>query len=382
VRSRPQRNSFHRFTVDRHLVEAVVQASRLTRSVSRPDLLLVGALLHDLGKGYPGDHTRAGVVLVEKIAPRLGFSPDDVDVLVAMVREHLLLPSVATSRDLSDPVTIDTVARAVGSVEVLELLAALTKADSIATGESVWSTWKEELLDELVRRVDAQLRGETVPARSAVADDPERRAFVDRAGGAVLVEVDPSGTGITVVAPDRPGLLAAIVGLLSVRGQSVLSTVATTDANGVAVDTFTFRPQFDREPDWTGIQAELLAVLDGAIDLDARVDERARRYGGIRTTAARPPDPVVLVHVEAASDATVVEVRSPDDVGVLFRIARTFTGLGLDIHQARAVTLGHEVVDTFYVRGDDRRPVDDRAPEITAALLEMLQGQDTPATQR
>jgi [protein-PII] uridylyltransferase len=84
----------------------------------------------------------------------------------------------------------------------------------------------------------------------------------------------------------------------------------------------------------------------------------------------------VLVHRAAASDATVVEVRSPDVVGVLYLIARTLTDLGLDIHQARAVTLGSAVVDTFYVRDHDGRPVDDRAPEITAALLELLRGLD------
>jgi [protein-PII] uridylyltransferase len=104
----------------------------------------------------------------------------------------------------------------------------------------------------------------------------------------------------------------------------------------------------------------------------ARVEDRAHRYRPTTGTAARPPEPVVLVHLEAASDATVVEVRSADDVGVLFRIARTFTDLGLDIRQARAVTLGQEVVDTFYVCGADGRAVDGRAEEITAALLEML----------
>ncbi len=125
VRSRPQRNSFHRFTVDRHLVEAVVEAARLTRRVARPDLLLVGAWLHDLGKGYPGDHTDAGVGLIQRVAPRMGFDAPDTAILTTLVREHLLLASVATSRDLSDPVTIDAVARAVGDREVLELLAAL-----------------------------------------------------------------------------------------------------------------------------------------------------------------------------------------------------------------------------------------------------------------
>jgi [protein-PII] uridylyltransferase len=371
VRSRPQRNSFHQFTVDRHLIEAVVEAARLTRQVARPDLLLAGALFHDLGKGYPGDHTDAGVDLVQRIAPRLRFTPEDTAVLTALVREHLLLASVATSRDLSDPVTIDTVARAVGDREVLELLAALTKADSLATGSSAWSTWKEELIDTLVERVEARLAGHDVPA-PVDAPDATRRARVERAAGGVLVEAEPGS--VAVVAPDRPGLLATIVGVLSAHGQSVRSAAATTDDSGVAVDEFTVQAEFDREPDWNRFRDELEAALRDELDVAARVADRVERYRSNRCLAASPPEAVVLVHLEAASDSTVVEVRSADDVGVLFRIARTFTDLDLDIRQARAVTLGQEVVDTFYVCDPRGAPVDDRASEITAALMEMLAG--------
>lgn len=373
VRSRPQRNSFHQFTVDRHLIEAVVQASRLTREVARPDLLLAGALFHDLGKGYPGDHTDAGVELVQRLAPRLRFSPTDTEALTTLVREHLLLASVATSRDLSDPVTIDAVARAVNDREVLEVLAALTKADSLATGASAWSSWKEELIDTLVERVDARLQGQDAPAPIA-APDADRAALVARAAGGVLVE--PGETSVTVVAPDRPGLLATIVGLLAARGQSVRSAAATTDPSGVAVDEFTVQADFDREPDWDGFRADLEAALHGELDVAARVSARAERYRSSRSLAATPPAAVVLVHLEAASDATVVEVRSADDVGVLFRIARTFTDLDLDIRQARAVTLGQEVVDTFYVCDAAGATVDGRAEEITAALMRMLSGTD------
>jgi [protein-PII] uridylyltransferase len=369
VRSRPQRNSFHQFTVDRHLIEAVVEAARLTRQVARPDLLLAGALFHDLGKGYPGDHTDAGVELVQRIAPRLRFTPEDTAVLTALVREHLLLASVATSRDLADPVTIDTVARAVGDHEVLELLAALTKADSLATGVSAWSAWKEELIDTLVARVDLRLQGQDV-APPPDAASAARRARVERAAGGLLVEAEPGS--VAVVAPDRPGLLATIVGLLAARGQSVRSAAATTDEAGVAVDEFTVQADFDREPDWEGFRSDLEAALRDELDVAARVAARAERYRSNRSLAATPPAAVVLVHLEAASDATVVEVRSADDVGVLFRIARTFTDLDLDIRQARAVTLGQEVVDTFYVCDADGAPVDDRAEEITAALMGML----------
>ena len=146
VRSRPQRNSYHRFTVDRHLVEAAAAAAALTSRVSHPDLLLLGALLHDLGKGQPGDHTANGVELVGRIGPRLGLPAADVEVLTALVCHHLLLPDVATRRDLADPATATTLARAVGTGTMLELLHALTEADALATGAAAWSGWKAGLV--------------------------------------------------------------------------------------------------------------------------------------------------------------------------------------------------------------------------------------------
>ena len=180
VRSKPQRNSYHRFTVDRHLVEAAAAAAGLTRRVARPDLLLLGALLHDIGKGVPGDHTQTGMVLVAELAPRLGLPREDVAVLVSLVEHHLLLPDVATRRDLSDPATARAVADAVGSAEVLELLHALTEADAAATGPAAWSTWKAGLVGDLVRRTAALLAGTPPPAPVPLAD--WQTELVDRPG--------------------------------------------------------------------------------------------------------------------------------------------------------------------------------------------------------
>jgi [protein-PII] uridylyltransferase len=150
VRSRPQRNAFHTYTVDRHLLQTVANASELMRGVSRPDLLLVGALLHDIGKGYPGDHTEAGIELVDSIGARMGFPPEDVAIIRALIEHHLLLSETATRRDISDPRTAANVAAAVGDPVTLELLVALTEADSRATGPAAWSSWKATLIEELV----------------------------------------------------------------------------------------------------------------------------------------------------------------------------------------------------------------------------------------
>ena len=98
----------HRFTLDRHLVQAAYEATRYAREVARPDLLLLGALLHDIGKGLPGDHSIVGAPIAAEIATRIGLPPADVATIEKLVRLHLLLPDVATRRDLGDPVTIAT----------------------------------------------------------------------------------------------------------------------------------------------------------------------------------------------------------------------------------------------------------------------------------
>ncbi|KWX10945.1 protein-PII uridylyltransferase, partial [Carbonactinospora thermoautotrophica] len=203
VRCRPQRNPVHRFTVDRHLVETAVQAAALTRRVARPDLLLVGALLHDIGKGWPGDHLATGEAIVRDLAPALGFDAADTDVLARLVRHHLLLMHTATRRDLDDPATVDAVVKAVGSVEVLELLHALTEADALATGPTVWTAWRRGLVEELVARTYSALHGRPVPAAPALS--PAQRALARNGEFAVTLEPQAHTATLTVVAPDRVG---------------------------------------------------------------------------------------------------------------------------------------------------------------------------------
>jgi [protein-PII] uridylyltransferase len=162
VRCRPQRNAVHRFTVDRHLVETAVRASALTRRVQRPDLLLVAALLHDIGKGWPGDHSVVGETIARDMAARIGFGEADVEVLATLVRHHLLLVETATRRDLDDPATVRSVADVIRSASTLELLHALTEADALATGPAAWSAWRGTLVADRVKRVAGVLAGEAV----------------------------------------------------------------------------------------------------------------------------------------------------------------------------------------------------------------------------
>ena len=367
VQYRPQRNAYHRFTVDRHLWEAAANAAALTRNVRRPDLLLVGALLHDIGKGFPGDHTEVGIEVVGRIAPRLGFLPSDVAVLQELVRLHLLLPDVATRRDLDDPATVEHVAREVRSVDTLELLAALTEADSLATGSSAWSDWKSGLVADLVRRASFVLRAGT----GARAPDPAPRTVaVDLPNG-----LHGKGHRCTVVYPDRPGLFAKAAGVLALHGLDVRSATAAPAEDGRAVEVFDVEPAFGGAPDWARVAADLDAVLDGRMALADRLIERSRSYARrYRRTAARPADPRVLIDNAASDRATVVEVRAPDGVAVLHRITNALANCRLDVRVARVSTLGHEVVDAFYVvdRTGAKVTDDEALDAIQAAVLREL----------
>ncbi|HEX2192640.1 MAG TPA: ACT domain-containing protein, partial [Acidimicrobiales bacterium] len=375
VRHRPQRNAYHRFTVDRHLCEAAAEAASLGGRVARPDLLVVGAWLHDLGKGYAGrpghseDHSVAGAEVVEGLATRMGFGPADVAVLVAMVRHHLLLADAATRRDLDDPATAESVADAVGDTATLELLHALTEADSAATGPAAWSHWKEGLVDTLVSRVAAVLSGEA-PA-SGQFPGPAHLALVARMREEGQVAIDARGPSLTVAAPDRPGLFCRVAGTLTVHGLDVLAARAWSGEDGVAVEDFRVEAVNGGEPQWEAVERDLRRTLAGRLSLEARLAERARAYAGrTRLAVAVPTGTRVTVTNDASDTSTVVEVRAPDRVGTLYRITRALADLELDIRHAKVSTLGPEVVDVFYVvSGSGEKITDpDHVAEIERAV--------------
>lgn len=351
VRSRPQRNAYHRFTVDRHLCEAAAEAAKLTRRVRRPDLLLVGTWLHDIGKGFPGDHTETGVRIVTDVATRMGFPPDDVATLARLVDNHLLLAETATRRDLGDPATIAAVAARVPSADELDLLEALTCADSIATGTSAWSTWKAGLVAELVERV----KGGLARTESLTATPPTEAQRALMARGTLAVDYD--GSRVTVVAPDRPGLLGVVAGALSANGLRIRTATATSEG-AMAVQVYEVEP--GRPVESARLAADVATYLADPGALEVKLRQRARGDGLRRAIVTAAP--YVAFDNDTTPRATIVEVRMPDELGLLTRIASALHGCGCDITFARLCTYGHDVVDTFYVR-DLRAGTKVTAPE-------------------
>ena len=371
-RSRPQRNAYHRFTVDRHLFEAAAEAAKLVDRVDRPDLLVLGALFHDIGKGYPGDHVEVGIQLVDRVASRMGFADDEVAVLVSMVRHHLLLPDVATRRDIDDDGTIRSVATQVGSVETLELLHALTEADSIATGPAAWGQWKAGLVAQLVRRTAHVLRGGEASelVEAPFPSEEHRRLLAQR-----KLIVQGEAGALTVVAPDRPGLFSRVAGVLSLNGVDVLDASAHSES-GMALEVFRVKSVFGDEPNWARLRVDVERALSGRLALRARLAERARTYPAPRATSARPKPPRVLIDNHTSDLATVVEVEASDAIGVLYRITQALLECDLDIVSARVQTLGSDVIDAFYVRDGSGAKITDDAflAEIERAVLHALAG--------
>jgi [protein-PII] uridylyltransferase len=364
VRNRPQRNPLHRFTVDRHLVECAANAAALTRDVARPDLLLLACLLHDVGKGWPGDHSISGAVVARDAALRVGLCDSDADVIAAAVRHHLLLPVVATRRDLDDPVTVQQVADTLGSQLLLELLHALAQADGLATGPAAWNDWKASLVADLVRRVSTVLDGDPLPEPAPLRED--QLALVRAGSPATIVK----GNEVTVVALDRPGLLWQAAGVLASHRLAVRGANATS-VGETAVTVFSVVPEYGDPPDATLVAADLRRMLEGRLDVQDRLERRARDVR--RPGTAVPPPKVTLVD-GASRTATVVEVRAHDEPGLLWRIGRALGDCGLNVTAARVETLGAEAVDVFYVTDPAGRPITDHdlrkrtAATVLAAL--------------
>lgn len=403
VRSHPQRNAYHRFTVDRHLLEALAELATLRRGdtpeaeVARrledPDALTLAVLLHDIAKPSSGDHSEIGADVARAFVTRIGGAPVTADRVAWLVRHHLDLADVAARRDLRDPAVIEAFAAHVGSAERLRALYLHTIADSRATGPAAWSPAKAALLGELFERterwlehgphplVDREERRTALEARLGPAAGPfleglpteyldlhdvdamvQHQAWL--AGGGVECDWQQRSDGqwrVSVGAPNRPGLLADIAGALALTGFEVHSALVATHAERYAIDEFSGADAFGRlaTPEGrTAATRRIEEAVAGEIDLGAALADMRRRYRG-RAEPARPGPIRVRVAADASARATVLEVHADDERGLLARTAAVLTDLGLDVDAAKVDTLGRRVVDVFWVRRPGHGPVDD-----------------------
>jgi [protein-PII] uridylyltransferase len=432
VRGRPQRDPYHRFPVDTHLVQTAANAARLlfrpdepfalqaVAMIRDPAAVLLGALLHDMGKVGRGSHVEAGTARAGAIVQRWGLDPATGSEVVFLVREHLLLSDTATRRDLEDEDLVLRVAARIEDPRRLAMLYLLTVADARATGPAAATPWRMGLVRDLVAKLQrvfdhgdmdrdrsARLTQAEADVRSAIRDSgatpaaaegflaavppgyllwvdpaeaPGHLRMVDPVPGPAEVRTTdrpgPSGVSrLTLAARDRPGLLASVAGSLTLAGLSVHAAQVFTTATGVALDQFevagAFEPAISPER-WRRFRTTLRRALEGRVDVRDRIERLRQDYRPARTDL---PVTVRLDH-EASDFHTVVEVGAPDRLGILFELTRTLADQGLDVHVAKVATYGPRVVDVFYVSTADGAKLTERAraAALEAALHEAAGG--------
>jgi [protein-PII] uridylyltransferase len=435
---------YHTYTVDVHSIFLVEELRRLWRGKyarAMPELtelmqevedraaLFLGCLLHDIGKGFGGDHASKGVVRAGLAIKRLGLSPERSDRVLFIVQHHLLMSHLAQSRDLSDPRLILELAQICGDRTNLRNLYLATFADIRASSLEAWTEWKGQLLSELYERtaemleigterpdqavalIEAQVERrranaqdelaalgvgegkidalfEELPRRYFLSHTPEQIARHTKTilrfapGEIVATSVRTLTGGITefiVCARDVPGLYSQVAGVMTACGLNILASHVYTTRGGLALEIYqTHTPRGgsdERELLWNEVQSLLESVLGGESEVEALVRRRRRPVGMTRLPSRK--EPRVLISNTESEFYTLVDVIADDRIGLLYDVTRTIGEQGFEIYISKAATIKDQVTDAFYLKDSDGRKIKetDRLERLRAALLEAVRGE-------
>jgi len=423
-----QYDVYHRFTVDQHSLLAVEYLEALApgqsaeseapaqvlNDVERPDLLMLGMLLHDLGKAKGHGHVAKGIPLVEELTARIGLSTEDADTVRFLVAEHLTMSHTAQRRDIDDPKTVAALANVCCTPERLRMLYLLTSADMRAVGPGVLTGWQAQMLSKLFERTLAELTGgakrppnrealvarvwdvmrregasRTVSEHLAMLSDryvatvsPQRIAahlqLVERLEEDVIAtelfhHPDLGSSELVVATRDVPGLFALIAGTLAAHAVNVLSAQIHTRSDGIAIDTFQVNDPHGEtvteEARWRVTLDALRRVVRGEETVDALLARRKPSRGG--PSDAVPGPPKITIDNHLSDTHTVIEVKCLDRAGLLYAITRTLSSQGLDIGSAQIATEIDHACDTFYVTDRTGRRLED--PAAMARLWEAVE---------
>ena len=422
----------HELTVGAHSMAAAAlvrevcdtdpRAGAMARAPGDRVVLVAAALLHDIGKrSDTDDHSLAGAPVAREAAFRLGLSGPDAAKVAALVRHHLLLAETASNEDLDDEDVVLDVASRLLDPDLAGALYVLTQVDARATGPGVWTPWKAALIGELAGKVERVLRGGTSaevalrasvvraevmeiarfePVGRSVAEfarhaplrylaehtpdevvDHARLTFSlsqggrhDAAGLEVRADSLEGTWRVTIVAVDRPGLLALLSGVVALSGLDILAVSAHTTSRRVALDTFTVTGATLAEvgpSTWARLERSLHAALAGRLAVPTRLAERRGHYRSAERSI------VPRVRIAADSDfATSFAVRAADRVGLLHDLALALSRVGFDIRGVTALTSDGVAHDTFRVVDGFGEPVRDAAiiEQARTALLAAADG--------
>jgi [protein-PII] uridylyltransferase len=441
---------FHIYTVDQHSLMGVREVERLRtgefartlphltqvmNEIQRPEILFLGMMFHDVGKGHGHDHSGRGARMMRDIAARLGLNEDETAAAEFLVQHHLLMSHLAQRRDVHDDELVVEFCRAIGSVDNLQRLYVLTYADMRAVGPGVWNNWRDTLLADLYRRAreflekgvfepeDRAARAARVRVRVAAAAPPalradteafiasmpdgyflstpeemiaghgdlrrrfaEREAAGDRPALATQLTHFPERdhSEFAVCTRDRPGLFAMLSGVLAAHGMNILAARITTSRDGVALDAFRVsHDDADAARDaerWERLERTLRAVLGGRTDVEDLV-RRSQRPSILARRRRRVPTTVEIDN-RVSREYTVLDVFTGDRVGLLFTITNCLYHLWLEIHLAKITTMVDQVLDVFYVTDNEGRKIEDaeRLEQIRQELTRALEA-EPPATE-
>jgi [protein-PII] uridylyltransferase len=406
-----QFNMYHHYTVDEHLLRCIgiladiergsneefVPANDLMRKIlpEHRTLLYVALFLHDIAKGRVEDHSIAGARIARRFCPRIGLSPADTETVAWLVENHLVMSTVAQSRDLSDRKTIENFAAVVQSLERMKLLTILTTADIRAVGPGVWNGWKAQLLRTLYYETEPALTGgfsevnraqrvamAQAELRAELKDWPAGRvdAYLARHYPAYWLKVDlphrvaharfvreaedtnkalattfafdnvRAVTELTVLAPDHPWLLSTLAGACAATGANIVDAQIFTTTDGRALDTISLSREFEQDDDEARRAARVAETIEKALSGSLRLPEVvARRSAGKGRLKAFAVEPEVTVNNQWSNRYTVIEVAGLDRPGLLYELTATLSKLSLNITSAHVATFGERVVDVFYV---------------------------------
>lgn len=407
-----QFNMYHSYTVDEHIIQCIAQLARIEKGELIEDLpiasaileeginrrvIYVALLLHDIAKGQPADHSILGAQIARKVAPRLGLDARESETVEWLVRYHLLMSDMAQKRDIADPRTVRDFAKAVRTVERLDLLTVLTVCDIRGVGPDTWNNWKAVLLRALYRQTRVALesgmealnrenRGEEAKRalREALSDWPKElldkeiarhyppywqglhvtahvvfarllREFEEKGDpGEILIDLYPDedrdATRACFVMVDHPGIFARLAGALALVGANVVDARSFTSKDGYVTDAF-----WIQDSEGHPFEASRLPRLTQMIrktlrgEVIAREALRARDRIRKRERAFERPTHITFDN-EGSEIYTIIEVDTRDRPGLLYDLARTLAANNVYVASAVIATYGEQVVDTFYVK--------------------------------
>jgi [protein-PII] uridylyltransferase len=366
--------------------------------LKNPEWLFLVGLLHDVGKGFRGEHSARGAEMVPRILKRLGLDEKAVQVIPFLIQHHLLLANVSQRRDLNDEKTAVQVAQIAGDLETVQLLFLLTAADSLATGPIASSDWKIMLLIELFFKVRRILKSGTLASPDATRTVEENKAALARSLVGAFPEMEilelmdqvstryflnvpledmvehfrmalgmedqklswtlkkvkhAPVTHVILCTRDRPGLFSKMVGVFTLHNISVLSANIFTLKNGLAFDLYDVTNPLDplrEEERWSKVLEEARQAIEDKLPLDELVSRKARMISFEETLSPYHPPERIRVDNEGSDFFTILEVGGGIRMGLLYDLAKKIFALGLNIRFARVNSDKEKMTGVFYVR--------------------------------